>query len=539
MGAFKNLIRNVALFLFLGGVPSFGWASGLFAPLSFISFFLLLSGTFCLLWLKAQSIAENLKNLLFLRGEAWALWEGEQCIDRSSTFPGETLSSLKNFVKLEFVPEVERVLSRFMKENVPFCLRFQAAGSSSIFSFEGETLEGKRFFFLKNITDLVQQECEQKELLYSKEKILLHLQETLNILPLPIWHRDEHQKIIFCNQSYADTLQTTAEEVCEEGLELTPSRTSIILARKALHTGKSQIFEKEVNAWGEKRYFRIYEIPYDNHKKTIGAAFDISEIEVNRLKTERLIKGREEVLNHLSTAISMYDAEGKLEYYNQAYINLHHFEENFLKEGPFFDEILENLRTRRQLPEHADFLSYKKQQLEYIKEQLLPQEELVHLPDERTLRQASLPHPMGGVLFLSEDITESLILQRKNKALLEGYKTTLDHLNEGLIIIGSDHRIKVFNPCFLRLWNFKDDEIQPDQHFTEVIEKSGDYLYDLSTWQTYKDQFVEIVANRVPHTIQLKQKNGQEIRVKYTPLPNGDHLFSCTTMDFLSHREIF
>ena len=81
-----------------------------------------------------------------------------------------------------------------------------------------------------------------------------------------------------------------------------------------------------------------------------------------------------------------------------------------------------------------------------------PQQELMHLPDDRTLRVSVAPHPLGGLIFVYEDVTDRLALERSYNTLIEVQRETLDHLNEGIAVFGSDGRLKLSNPAFAAMW---------------------------------------------------------------------------------------
>lgn len=523
------MIKNILLFLFIGVIPSLCWAVGLFTLFSWESCFLLLASFFGILWLKARASAQTFRKLLLTRGEVWALCEGEEMIDHSPSFPGDSLQSFKAFLHSNSVQKVEIAINRLIQENLPFHLTVHTAESEAIYTLEGESLDGKRIFWLKNITDAVHQERVHKEVLQKNEALLDSLQTTMDLLPALIWYRDEHQKINYCNLAYSTATQLSPQKIYEEGVELIQPRLAKVLARKALHTGESQTCESTVIANGDRRYFRIWEIPNARAPgTTLGIAYDMTELSDVRNEIKRLMHAHDEVLAHLSTAITVYDAEGTLQYYNQAYVKLHAFEEEFLKGRPRLDEVLEELRRRRQLPEYTDFPAYKKRRLQQLKEQVEPQEDLMHLPDSRTLRIFSAPHPMGGLLFMFEDVTDYLALEGKNKILFDAYQATLDNLFEAVVVIGSDNRLRIFNPSFVRLWNFEDQEVMRDQHLTTLIEKlKGLFDYE-EDWATFKAKIIENVTDRIPKTGQLKRKDGMIVNFRYVPLPDGDHLISYT-----------
>jgi len=529
MEASKNLIKSIILFLFIGVLPSLGWATGLFNLFSWSSFFLLLGGFFCILWLKARKSAQTYRKLLLSHGEVWALSEGEQIIDRSPSFPGDSFQSFKSFLDANSLQKVETAMNSLVHQNLPFHLTIHGRESEAIYTLEGIPIGRKCIFWLKNITDAVNQERLFKEVIQKNEVLLDSLQATMDALPVLIWQRDEHQRINFCNLAFSTAVQLSPQKVYEEGVELIQPRYARILARKALHTGECQTFEGTVIANGDRRYFRIWEIPNNRVPgTTLGIACDMTELSDARAEIKRLIHAHDEVLAHLSTAITIYDSEGTLQYYNQAYVKLHNLDEEFLKTRPRLDEVLEELRSRRQLPEYADFPAYKKRRLQQLKEQVEPQEDLMHLPDARTLRIFSAPHPMGGLLFMFEDVTDYLALEGRNKTLFDAYQATLDNLFEGVIVIGSDNRLRIFNPSFIRLWNFEEKDVQRNQHLTTLIEKLKDLFDYDDDWGTYKAQIIENLTDRVPKTGQLKRKDGKVVNFRYVPLPDGDHLLSYT-----------
>ncbi|MBA3813202.1 MAG: PAS-domain containing protein [Alphaproteobacteria bacterium] len=522
------MIKNIALFLFIGAVPSIGWASGYFSAFSWASLFLLLGGVFCMLWLTERQNTRTLKHILLTRDDAWALCEGDQIIDRSPFFPGHSLQSFKDFLHPDVFHEVESAINELINKGVCFKIQIHPAKGNAIYAFEGEPLKGKYIFWLQNITESTYLERLNAENSQKKESFLRTLQATLDMLPILIWHRDQDQRITYCNRAYSEVVGATSQVVQHEGIELIPSRTAKILARKALHTNEKQFFEgSAAMAEQDGRHFRICELPNALEKGTLGVAFDISELKNAQKEIQNLVDAHDEVLAHLSTAIAIYDGFGTLQYYNQAYVNLNSFDEEFLKTHPRLDEVLEELRGRRQLPEYADFPAHKKKCLQLLTEQREPIEEMLHLPDERTLRIFSAPHPMGGLLFMIEDVTNYLSLERNNKTLLNSYQATLDNLFEGVVVIGSNNRLEIFNPSFRRLWNFEEGDINIGQHLNQIVEKLKDFFDYQDDWETYKAQFIESITDRVPKAEQLKRRDGMILNFGYFPLPNGSHLISC------------
>src|SRR5207249_3127905 len=110
---------------------------------------------------------------------------------------------------------------------------------------------GKFLFWLKNITNAAHQEHLHMEILQRNETLLAKLQTTMDLLPILIWHRDEHQKINYCNHSYSNAVQAHPQKIYEEGIELIQSHFAKTLSRKALNTNECQFFESPAIADGE------------------------------------------------------------------------------------------------------------------------------------------------------------------------------------------------------------------------------------------------------------------------------------------------
>jgi len=527
MEASKNLIKNLALLFLVGAAPSLCWAGGLFAAVSFESAFLLASGLFCALWLKTWSSLKTLKQLLVVRQEEWALCENGQIIEKSDYFPGDSLQSFQSFIHAHSLPKVEESLSQLFHKNFPFHTRIKSHETQASYTLTGAPFDGKNVLFLKNVTEDVDQERKHIESLQKKDEEIKKLQTTLETLPIFIWHRDKNQKLTYCNLKYASAVEAPPAKVYEEDIELIPARAAKTLARKALNMQSPQHMDNPATVEGNRIQLRLFEIPDIHNSGTVGVAYDMTDLQEAKKEIKQLADAHGVLLDHLSTAIVVYDQDGTLSYYNQAYVALHAFNEDFLKAKPRLDEILEDLRERRQLPETANFLAYKKQWLNQLTTQTDPLEELMHLPDERTLRVFSAPYPRGGMLFMFEDLTDALTLERTNQSLLAAYQTTLDRLFEGVIIVGSDNRLKLFNPSFMRIWKLTNTDIHIEEHLGDILEKLKKFFaYGEEGWDFFKANAIAKLTDRFPKEGQFTRKDGLTINFCYVPLPNGDHLIS-------------
>jgi len=278
---------------------------------------------------------------------------------------------------------------------------------------------------------------------------------------------------------------------------------------------------------GVRRKLSINESPAANDE-FIGYALDITEEEGLSSSIDKIVTANHEVLENLSTAIAIFGEDTRLSFFNSTYQRLMKLEASWLHSKPTYSEILEERRNNRQIPEHADFQVFKKEQLALFTSITSPIQELLHLPSGKSLRVVVAPYPLGGLIFIYEDVTDSLILQRKNNTLLAVQKETMDHLHEGIMVYGSDNRLKIVNQAFLKVWNLTDVSTEELKgcHLSEMLDKMKSELDYGDDWEVFRANAVSNFTDRINKTGKLTKKDNSIILFTYTPLPDGAHMHS-------------
>jgi signal transduction histidine kinase len=207
-----------------------------------------------------------------------------------------------------------------------------------------------------------------------------------------------------------------------------------------------------------------------------------------------------EVLEMLGAAICIFGPDRRLKFFNTAFLELWRIDAAALDGEPALDDMLEMLRERRRLPEYIDFPAFKQETSALFRTLIEPREELLHLPDERTLRLVISPHPMGGLLFVYEDATDNLALERSYNTLIAVQRTTLDRLYEAVTVFGVDGRLKLWNPAAAAMWDFPDDDSVLDTHIGEMLERTRPRFPPGDDWDGRKQELILSVTdfNRVP-----------------------------------------
>ncbi len=363
----------------------------------------------------------------------------------------------------------------------------------------------------------------------------------LDGLPLPVWLRQPGAILAWCNTAYARALDATPEAVIAQQAEFAAGAVAEggrALALRARAEANAQTEEHHVVIGGERRLVSITEAPLVLHPvdfvagsgtaeparepaPLLGWALDVTAVEEATAELGRHIAAHAEVLEHLRTAIAIFGPDKRLKFFNQPYVQLWRFEESWLEVQPTLGEMLEDLRERRRLPEAADFPAFKKGQLDLFTSLIESREDLLHLPDGTTLRSVVTPHPFGGLLFMMEDVTSSLMLERNYNTLMEVQRESLDNLAEGIAVYGGDGRLKLFNPAFARMWDIDPAELEDQPHLSEVLDRTRRFYQHDGDWETKRDQMIAGALDRQETKGRLTRADGSILEYATMPLPDG------------------
>jgi len=354
------------------------------------------------------------------------------------------------------------------------------------------------------------------------------LRDVIEVLPLPVWRRDPALRVVDCNAAFAAALDLTRDAALARPCELAPDGGAAeppAIARAAA-AGPAQRDERHVVIGGSRRLLELTEAPA-RAGGTIGFALDRTELESAESELARHVNAHGQVLESINAAVAIYGADKRLSFFNSAFARLWGIEEDWLAGEPSLDELLERLRELRRVPEYADFRAFKRQQLEMFTSLIEPQSELMHLPDDRTLSLSVSPHPLGGLIFVYEDVTDRLALERSYNTLIEVQRETLDNLFEGIAVFGSDGRLKLHNPAYAKIWGLSETDVAGEPHVGEIVEKIRAFYDDGGDWPATRDLIIAGIAAQTHWSGPLDRMDGSVLQLASVPLPDGNLLQTC------------
>jgi len=355
------------------------------------------------------------------------------------------------------------------------------------------------------------------------------LSNTINSSLNPIWQRRaEDFKIIYCNLAFSEVAEETTDNVVAIGdMELFKGHKA--LAQRAWESGQEQIERRHIIVSGERRLYMIREVPFKSDGLIYGWAVNINELEQAEEEIQRHISALRDLLESSISAMAIYSKEMKLKFYNFAFVSLWKLDESWLDTEPTYGEILEVLREKRKLPEQANFQAFKQAQLKQFTTLIEPDEGFFYLPDGKILRVISIPHALGGILFVYEDVTDRLALERSYNTLIAVQRETLDNLHEGVVVFSESGRLSLCNPVFHKLWNINEEFTMSEPHIRDVLERCRP-LFNISEWEVFKENLVSRLQARQFFAIRFERTDHTVIDCSSVPLPDGATLLTFIDM---------
>ena len=205
-----------------------------------------------------------------------------------------------------------------------------------------------------------------------------------------------------------------------------------------------------------------YQVAFLGGDRMQIAARRIDDVVETETLMNRLVHTMSETFAHLSVGLMIFDNRNRLTLFNPAIIEIFDERADWLATRPRLGELLDLWRRSGKLPERLDYADWKERFLKVgnASETELFQEKW-HLPDGRSLRILCRQHPSGGIAFIVEDISEAVSLIRDTASERAVRSATTELLNQGLLVVGPDNRIRMMNAAFCRIWGLDERSATP------------------------------------------------------------------------------
>ncbi|MEZ5872959.1 MAG: ATP-binding protein [Nitratireductor sp.] len=366
---------------------------------------------------------------------------------------------------------------------------------------------------------LAQLEADHARLMSSFDTI----QKLFEAMDSPVWLKDSAGQLYWTNTAYAKAVdRSDCEAVIRDGVRLLDSAERMEVERKQRETG---LFNGSLPAIvsGDRKHLHVTEIA--TRSGNAGIAIDRSEVEAIRGTLKQTIASHAQTLDHLATAIAMFDVRQRLQFYNSAFQKLWGLQPAFLDAQPTNAQVLDAIRAERKLPEMPDWRKWRETQLE-IYRALEANEDWWYLPDGQTLRVVVNPHSHGGVTWVFENVTEQLALESNYNALMRVQGETLDHLSEAVAVFGSDGKLRLCNPAFANQFRLERKLVSQGTHITRLTEPCKKRLANPAQWDDITEGVTAYDDERGDLKGRIETLDGSILDYSLVRLPEGQTMMT-------------
>ncbi|HEY2136355.1 MAG TPA: PAS-domain containing protein [Xanthobacteraceae bacterium] len=414
---------------------------------------------------------------------------------------------------------MERAVERLRSRGEGFNRSLTTSAGRRI-EVEGRAIAGRAVMKLRDVGGIERKLTELNTAHEALKAETDSLRFLIDAMPSPVWVRDASGELVFANAAYAHAVDAAdGVSAVALGSEMVDRAGRVELERASAVHGAA-LARLPVVVAGRRRSLDVLELATPGGRA--GIAIDATDTETLRAELARLAEAHRRTLDQLATGVATFGADRKLAFTNAAYRSLWGLDAGFLDQQPTDSSVLDRLRNDRKLPEQQDFRQWKTQLHEAYRAAEARAHEW-HLPDGRTLRVVTTPHPQGGVTYLFDDVTERLDLERRFDALISVQGETLDNLAEALAVFGSDGRVRLFNPAFARMWRIDPAVLHERPHIETVIELCRPLHGDTATWQRLRTA-VTALEQRDPVSLRIERTDGSVADCATVPLPDGGTL---------------
>jgi len=235
-------------------------------------------------------------------------------------------------------------------------------------------------------------------------------------------------------------------------------------------------------------------------------------------------------IDQLPTPIAMFDGRARLTLFNHAYADLWTLDRDWLATGPTEHTILDRLRLADRLPHEANYRKWRAAHLRaYGLEQ--PRHSMWVLPNGQTLNILASPASTSqgkGVIYVFDNSTERLDLERKMNAIVSVQRETLEALSEAVVVFGTDGRLKLYNSQISGLWGVPLNTLEHLPHIDQIAEAAAKALPEdgARIWEDLKKLVIDFSPDRQGKRGRIERTDGRLIDFSTVRLPDGQTLMT-------------
>ncbi|HWC64040.1 MAG TPA: PAS-domain containing protein [Rhizomicrobium sp.] len=357
--------------------------------------------------------------------------------------------------------------------------------------------------------------------------------DMLEQIPLPVWLRSEQKNLCWANRAFLDVMgEPGLEEAAAANAAFEPEEFDLI--RAAHDSGRLVEAKCTRLIAGEPRTFSLAMAALRD-KSVAGVALETTAAENAATMLRLELDAQLDMIERLPLPMAVLQDQ-KLVQYNRAFAALWELPTGWLDAGRSLGEILDYLREKRRLPEQRNFAEWKQAQLQYCAGGGKARTEFWHMPGGRSVRMTMEPRLDGAVFLICEDISEKLRLESSLNLLTQVQQATLDTLEDGIAIFGTDGRLVMNNAPFASLWKLSAEDLVGRPHYAELADICAGHIGRDDIWSMVAHALNSAAPEKFSELGKARRADGRMLSIAMARLPNGS---TVVTFSDLTNLEKF
>lgn len=222
----------------------------------------------------------------------------------------------------------------------------------------------------------------------------------------------------------------------------------------------------------------------------------------------------------LQIGIAVFDHENKLSLFNPALSQHLGLRPEWLLKNPNLPRFLDRLRDTQILPEPKDYISWRKVFLRIERSAMKDDyREIWNLPDGRALRVVGRPHLSGTVVFLFEDITNALAMERTFRSKISNLENIMHTATIGFTVFDRQGNTIFLNEVMKQALG-KLNAFKTTKGFSKAMQE---LFLPSPAWGDFR-QFAEDTTERNLWQVEIQTISGDWVLINFVPIPNGNTL---------------
>ena len=209
----------------------------------------------------------------------------------------------------------------------------------------------------------------------------------------------------------------------------------------------------------------------------ISTFTDVTEIKRAEEEVERKSTLLSATLNVMNQGLVIYDAEQKLQLFNEAYLRLFAFPPGFINLGMTYEQVLSYLLSQQEIFTQTSLAREISRRIDDARRGK-PHKNLHRRKDGTCISVNRVPLPDGGFVITFADVTAEMNATNEVNKTTALLKATQDNMLQGICVYDTDFRIININRRFLELYDLPVAVAHIGANFRDIVAyraQRGDY----------------------------------------------------------------